>query len=36
MLESYKGPDDLFGKTIADLKTKYKIQDADLSGGPTT
>jgi hypothetical protein len=36
MLGSYSGPEDLLGKAIAELKATYKIQDADLAGGPTT
>jgi hypothetical protein len=37
MLGGYKGPEDLLGKAIAELKATYKIQDADLgAGGPAT
>jgi hypothetical protein len=32
MLGGYTGPEDLLAKAIADLKAKYKLQDADLVG----
>ncbi|MBZ5724302.1 MAG: hypothetical protein LAP87_04835 [Acidobacteriia bacterium] len=31
LVQGYKGPEDSVAQAIADLKTKYKIQDADLA-----